>query len=70
MDITKWKSVAVRIDDYTVLRSLGEIKYRSPASMFAKVLNDYVKKHASKNNKDYNTVKDELLHKKKYELKF
>lgn len=50
MDITKWKSVAVRIGDYKILKALSHKKYRAPASMISKLVNDYVGYQAKKQN--------------------
>jgi hypothetical protein len=43
MDITKWKSVAMRINDYKILKALCDEKFRNPASMISKLTHDYVK---------------------------
>ena len=49
MDINKFKSVAVRKPDYDVLQGLCNQKFRSPASMISKLVNEYVEYQASKN---------------------
>jgi hypothetical protein len=48
MDIDKFKSVAVRKPDYELLRGLCNEKFRSPASMISKLVNDYVEFQAKK----------------------
>jgi DnaJ-domain-containing protein 1 len=48
MDINKWKSVAVRIDDYKILKAIAKTKFRAPASMISKLVNEYVKFQANK----------------------
>ena len=50
MDIDKFKSVAVRKPDYELLRGLCNEKFRSPASMISKLVNDYVEFQAKKKN--------------------
>ena len=50
MDIDKFKSVAVRKQDYELLRGLCNEKFRSPASMISKLVNDYVEFQAKKKN--------------------
>jgi hypothetical protein len=49
MDINKFKSVAVRKPDYDVLQGLCNQKFRSPASMISKLVNEYVEYQAMKN---------------------
>jgi hypothetical protein len=48
MDIDKFKSVAVRKPDYELLRGLCNEKFRSPASMISKLVNEYVEYQAKK----------------------
>ena len=50
MDINKFKSVAVRKPDYDLLQGLCNEKFRSPASMISKLVNEYVGFQAKKNN--------------------
>ena len=50
MDINKWKSVAVRKQDYDVLKALCKDKFRAPAGMISKLINDYVE-HLAKREK-------------------
>ena len=49
MDINKFKSVAVRKTDYDILKGLCNYKFRSPASMISKLVNEYVEYQAMKN---------------------
>ena len=49
MDINKFKSVAVRKADYDTLQGLCSHKFRSPASMISKLVNEYVEYQAMKN---------------------
>lgn len=41
MDITKWKSVAVKKSDHDLLKAICDKKYRAPAAMISKFVNDY-----------------------------
>ena len=41
MDITKWKSVAVRLEDYHKLKKICNETYRAPAAMISKLLYDF-----------------------------
>ena len=48
MDINKWKSVAVRINAYKILQAISKNKFRAPASMISKLVDDYVTFQANK----------------------
>jgi len=61
MDINKFKSVAVRKPDYDVLQGLCNQKFRSPASMISKLVNEYVEYQASKKNMSVKKYKEEFL---------
>jgi hypothetical protein len=61
MDINKFKSVAVRKPDYDVLQGLCNQKFRSPASMISKLVNEYVEYQASKKKMSVKKYKEELL---------
>jgi hypothetical protein len=61
MDISKWKSVAIRIDDYKILKSLCGKKFRAPASMISKLVHDYCKYQASKEKVKYEVFIKNLL---------
>mgnify|MGYP003635078710 CR=1 FL=1 len=60
MDINKWKSCAVDIDTYCLLRAMGSHGFRKPASMIAKITDDEVK-IAKKENISYEKTKENLL---------
>jgi hypothetical protein len=61
MDIDKFKSVAVRKPDYELLRGLCNEKFRSPASMISKLVNEYVEYQAKKKNLSTNKYIKEVL---------
>ena len=48
MDISKWKSVAVKIEDYRLLKGMCKEKFRAPAGMISKLVDDYIKFRAKK----------------------
>jgi len=61
MDINKFKSVAVRKPDYDVLQGLCNQKFRSPASMISKLVNEYVEFQALKNKMTTVEYKEHIL---------
>jgi hypothetical protein len=61
MDINKWKSVAIRIEDYKILKSLCGKKFRAPASMISKLVHDYCKFQATKEKVKYEVFIKNLL---------
>tara|TARA_R100000388_G_C7214212_1_gene145261 strand:+ start:320 stop:541 length:222 start_codon:yes stop_codon:yes gene_type:complete len=48
MNIKDWKSVAIRINDYKLLKGLCRNKFRAPGAMISKILNDYLDHQAKK----------------------
>jgi|TARA_R100000081_G_C4720411_1_gene117736 hypothetical protein len=61
MDINKFKSVAVRKPDYDLLQGLCSAKFRSPASMISKLVNEYCEFQAAKNKMTVETYKQKIL---------
>ena len=61
MDITKWKSCAVDIESYTLIRAMGKAGFRRPGSMIAKLVDEEVRKIAKKDGKPYDKMKENLL---------
>ena len=61
MNIDKWKSCAVDIESYTIIRAMGKQGFRRPGSMIAKLVDDEVKKIAKKEGKSYKSMKQNLL---------
>jgi len=61
MDINKFKSVAVRKPDYQLLQGLCTEKFRSPASMISKLVNEYVGYQAKKKNLSVDAYKKQIL---------
>ena len=61
MDIERWKSCAVDIESYTIIRAMGKQGFRRPGSMIAKLVDDEIRKIAKKGNKSYDNMKQNLL---------
>ena len=61
MDISKWKSCAVDIDSYCIIRAMGKNGFRRPGSMIAKLVDVEIKKIARKEGKSYQSMKENLL---------
>ena len=65
MDNKKWKSVAVKIDTYNIIKALCDKKYRAPAAFITKLVDEYVNFQATKNKQNITTYVDNLLNDKK-----
>jgi len=63
MDITKWKSMAIKKENHTLLKGLCADKYRAPAAMFEKILLDYIDFQAKKRKMNVNKFKEKLMEK-------
>ena len=61
MDINKWKSCAVDIESYTIIRAMGSNGFRRPGNMIAKLVDEEIKKIAKKENISYSKMKENLL---------
>ena len=61
MDITKWKSVAVDIETFTIVKALGKHGFRGPGAMIAKLVDSEAKKLAKKNGVSPESFKAKLL---------
>ena len=61
MNINKWKSCAVDIDSYTIIRAMGKSGFRRPGNMIAKLVDEVVKKIAKKEGISYSKMKENLL---------
>ena len=61
MNIDKWKSCAVDIESYTIIRAMGKAGFRRPGSMIAKLVDEEVRKIAKKEGKSYQSMKENLL---------
>ena len=61
MDINKWKSCAVDIESYTIIRAMGSNGFRRPGNLIAKLVDEEIKKIAKKENISYSKMKENLL---------
>jgi hypothetical protein len=61
MDINKWKSCAVDIDSYCIIRAMGKEGFRRPGNMIAKLVDDEIKKIAKKEGKSVEAMRENLL---------
>jgi len=61
MDINKWKSVAVDIDNYFIIKAMGHHGRRKPGAMIAKLVDSEISKLASKNKKNSDVFRKELI---------
>ena len=61
MDINKWKSCAVDIESYCIIRAMGKNGFRRPGSMIAKLVDDEIRKIAKKEGVGYDKMKQNLL---------
>ena len=42
MDTNKWKSIAVRIEDYNLLKGICKEKFRAPGAMISKLIDNQI----------------------------
>ena len=63
MDITKWKSMAIKKENHTLLKGLCADKYRAPAAMFEKILLHYIDFQGKKRKMNVNKFKENLMRK-------
>jgi len=61
MDVNKWKSIAVDIESYTIIRAMGDTGLRNPGNMIRKMVSDTIKKIAKKENVTEVKMKENLL---------
>ena len=61
MDITKWKSVAVDIETFTIVKALGKHGFRVPGAMIAKLVDSELKKVAKKQGVSPDAFRAKLL---------
>ena len=69
MDVNKWKSIAVDIESYTIIRAMGESGLRNPGNMIKKMVSDSIKKIAKKEGVAEGKMKENLLNQGKKLLK-
>lgn len=69
MDVNKWKSIAVDIESYTIIRAMGANGLRNPGNMIKKMVADSIKKIAKKEGLAEPKMKENLLNQGKKLLK-
>ena len=69
MDVNKWKSIAVDIESYTIIRAMGANGLRNPGNMIKKMVSDAIKKIAKKEGLAEPKMKENLLNQGKKLLK-
>jgi|TARA_R100001198_G_C5093345_1_gene129057 hypothetical protein len=69
MDVNKWKSIAVDIESYTIIRAMGANGLRNPGNMIKKMVSDTIKKIAKKEGVAEPKMKENLLNQGKKLLK-
>ena len=69
MDVNKWKSIAVDIESYTIIRAMGENGLRNPGNMIKKMVSYSIKKIAKKEGVAEPKMKENLLNQVKKLLK-
>lgn len=61
MDINKWKSCAVDIESYCIIRAMGKEGFRRPGNMIAKLVDEEIRKIAKKEGKSVSQMREILL---------
>lgn len=61
MDINKWKSCAVDIESYCIIRAMGKEGFRRPGNMIAKLVDEEIRKIAKKESKSVLQMREILL---------
>ena len=60
MDATKWKSVAVKVEDHMLLKAVSKHNYRGPAAQITKMLDEEIKKLAVTNGIDQESFRKDF----------
>ena len=61
MDTTKWRTVAIRIESFKLLKGLCDITHRNPSNMIAKIIEAYLINMSKKEQTKLGTLKEQLL---------
>jgi len=61
MDATKWKSVAVKVEDHKLLKAVSKHNYRGPAAQITKMLDEEIEKLSLSKGVDQEAFKKSLL---------
>jgi hypothetical protein len=60
MDTTKWRTVAIRIDSYKLLKGLCDKTHRNPANMISKLIDSHLTYLSKKEQIKLEDLKDQL----------
>ena len=61
MDPIRWKSVAVKKGDYSLLKKICEDKYRAPGAMISKLIHNHIEYEAKKQKVSVDSFRKKLL---------
>ena len=61
MNIDKWKSVAVKKQDYQLLKGICKEKFRAPGAMISKLIHDHIEYEAKKQKISKEALEKKLL---------
>lgn len=61
MDTNKWKSIAVRIEDYNLLKGICKEKFRAPGAMISKLIDNHINYEAKKNKVTPEVMKKKFM---------
>ena len=61
MDPNRWKSVAVKKEDYLLLKKICEDKYRAPGAMISKLIHNHIEYEAKKQKVSVDSLRKKLL---------
>tara|TARA_Y100000114_G_scaffold82640_1_gene76302 strand:+ start:188 stop:508 length:321 start_codon:yes stop_codon:yes gene_type:complete len=61
MDTTKWRTVAIRIESFKLLKGLCDITHRNPSNMIAKIIEAYLINMSKKEQTKLGDLKEQLL---------
>ncbi len=61
MDLNRWKSVAVKKEDYLLLKKICEDKYRAPGAMISKLIHNHIEYEAKKQKVSVDSLRKKLL---------
>ena len=60
MDLNRWKSVAVKKEDYLLLKKICEDKYRAPGAMISKLIHNHIEYEAKKQKVSVDSLRKKL----------
>ena len=61
MNIDKWKSVAVKKQDYQLLKGICKEKFRAPGAMISKLIHGHIEYEAKKQKISKEALEKKLL---------